>query len=396
MMTKLYFDVRDLFSAARLGWSLRRIWIAFSGLLIGYVVYGIGAYGGLSISRGIPFAGLWDQYGFFPECSLTPLCIIGSVLGFLILMITSCAICKITYQQLKGDVFFSSGEALKYIGSCWQSVVLGPIAVLGLLIVFLGSGWLIGVVGRYIPYVGEIGFALIFIPVFFASIFAIFIAFAFLVSLIFAPAIVGTTKEDTLEVVIQSFSLLWSQPWRLLLYLGGILITVRIGTFVLACLSFYSLYLINSVSGLAMGEKLSGMMNVGLAYVPDKLIACLFTMEGYPPPDLLKYLPGSGTPSGSVLWAGRLVAVSLLFIVGFILSYALSAFNAGTTLIYLILRKKKDDENLLEREDEEESEPISETPAETESSESKAEGDSASTTEPPKSEEGNEPDSGSA
>ena len=384
-MTKLYFDVRDLFSAARLGWSLRRIWIAFSGLLIGYVVYAIGAYGGLSISRGISFAGLWDRYGFFPECTGTPLSIIGFVLGFLILMITSCAICKITYQQLKGDVFFSSGEALKYIGTCWQSVVLGPIAVLALLLVFLVSGWLIGIVGRYIPYVGEIGFALIFIPIFFASIFAIFIAFAFLVSVIFAPAIVGTTKEDTLEVVIQSFSLLWSQPWRLLLYLGGILITVRIGTFVLACLSYYSLYLINSVSGLAMGEKLSGMMNVGLAYVPEELIACLFTFEGYPPPDLLKYLPGSGTPSGSVLWAGRLVAISLLCIVGFILSYALSAFNAGTTLIYLILRKKKDDENLLEREDEEESEPISDTPAESESSESKEEGDSTS----------NEPDSGS-
>ena len=96
------------------------------------------------------------------------------------------------------------------------------------------------------------------------------------------------------------------------------------------------------------------MMIVALRYVPDNLLAFFFTGGVLPYPDLLRHLPGVEWPSGSLLWAGRLLAVSLLLVVGFVLSYTFSAYSAGTTLIYVILRKKKDDENLLEREDEEE------------------------------------------
>ena len=353
-MTKLYFDVRDLFRAARLGWSLRRMWIAFCGLLAHYIVYAACAYAGLAMSKGSSFASLWDRYGLFPEPTQTAIYWAGAIVAFFILLVTSCAICRVTYQQLKGDVFYSSGEAWKYLKSCWQSVVLGPVTVLALLVFFLACGALIGVVGRYIPFIGEVGLAVAFVPIFFAALVALFILFALLVSIIFAPAIVGTTKEDTLEVVIQSFSLLWSQPWRLLLYLAGILVAVKIGTFVLGCLSFYSLFLINAVTGLAMGQKLGAMMIVALQYVPDRLLAFFFTGGVLPYPDLLRHLPEVSPPAGALLWSGRILAVSLLFIVGIILSYVLSAFSAGTTLIYLILRKKKDDENLLEREDEEE------------------------------------------
>lgn len=352
-MTRLHFDARDLFRAARLGWSLKRIWIAFCGLLVHYVVYAGCAYAGLALSEGTSFGALWTRYGFFPGPTPTPVCVVGAVLAFFVLLVTSCAVCKLTYQQLKGDAFYSSGEAWKFLKSCWRSVIFGPLAVLALLVFFLVCGALIGVVGRIIPVLGEWGVAVIFFPVFLAALVALFIAFALLVAILFAPAIVGTTKEDALEVVIQSFSLLWSQPWRLLLYYAGLLVTVKIGAFVLGCLTFYALYLINAVCGLAMGEKLSAMMIVALQYVPDNLLAFFFTGGVLPYPDLLRHLPSVAWPSGSLLWAGRLLALSLLLVVGFVLSYAFSAYSAGTTLIYVILRKKKDDENLLEREDEE-------------------------------------------
>lgn len=353
-MTRLYFDARDLFRAARLGWSLKRMWVAFCGLLVHYVVYAGCAYAGLALSQGTSFRGLWAYHGFFPEPTPTPIYYVGAVLALFILLLTSCAICRITYQHLKGDAFYASGEAWKFLRSCWRSVVLGPLLVLALLVFFLACGALIGVAGRYIPALGELGVAVFFLPVFFAALVAIFIAFALLVALLFAPAVVGTAEDDALEVVIQSFSLLWSQPWRLLLYYAGVLVSVQIGVFILGCLTFYALYAINAVCGLAMGEKFSAMMFVALQYVPDNLIAFFFTGGVLPYPDLLGHLPGAAWPSGSLLWAGRLLALSLLFIVGFVLSYALSAHSAGITLIYLILRKKKDDENLLEREEQEE------------------------------------------
>ncbi|MBI2950718.1 hypothetical protein HYY27_01415 [bacterium] len=353
-MVQLHFDVRDLFRAARLGWSLKKMWVAFCGLLAHYVVYAGCAYAGLALSQGASFRELWAQHGFFPEPTPTPIYYVGAVLAFFILLVTSCAICRITYQRLKGDAFYASGEAWKFTRSCWRSVVFGPLLIFALLALFLACGALIGVVGRYIPALGELSVAISFFPIFFAALIALFIAFSLLVALLFAPAIVGTVQDDALEVVIQSFSLLWSQPWRLLLYYAGVLVTVKIGAFILGCLTFYALYLINAVCGLAMGEKLSAMMLVALQYVPDDLIAFFFTGGVLPYPDLLARFPDAAWPSGSLLWAGRLLAVSLLLVVGFILSYILSAHSAGITLIYLILRKKKDGEDLLEREDEEE------------------------------------------
>ena len=57
-------------------------------------------------------------------------------------------------------------------------------------------------------------------------------------------------------------------------------------------------------------------------------------------------------------------AISLLIIGGWVISYALSTFTTGNTLLYLVLRKFKDDENLLEREDAEEEKEESEEASE--------------------------------
>ena len=41
----------------------------------------------------------------------------------------------------------------------------------------------------------------------------------------------------------------------------------------------------------------------------------------------------------------------LIVLTGVLMAYAQAAFASGTSLIYVILRKKKDDENMLEWED---------------------------------------------
>ena len=38
-MASLYFDIRDLFSAVRMGWSGKKIWAGLCGLFIAYFVY---------------------------------------------------------------------------------------------------------------------------------------------------------------------------------------------------------------------------------------------------------------------------------------------------------------------------------------------------------------------
>ncbi|RKY82425.1 hypothetical protein DRQ07_01390 [candidate division KSB1 bacterium] len=51
-----------------------------------------------------------------------------------------------------------------------------------------------------------------------------------------------------------------------------------------------------------------------------------------------------------------IMAILLLIIGGFAISYPMAVFNAGNCLVFLVIKKKKDDENLLERKDAEEEE----------------------------------------
>ena len=52
--------------------------------------------------------------------------------------------------------------------------------------------------------------------------------------------------------------------------------------------------------------------------------------------------------------ASYFYALGLLFMAGWIVSYGLTTFHVGNTLLYLIVRQKRDGENLLERVDREE------------------------------------------
>jgi hypothetical protein len=101
-----------------------------------------------------------------------------------------------------------------------------------------------------------------------------------------------------------------------------------------------------------MGQKLANMLGVVKDIDPCYLV-------GYCP-DVLANLPAAGDPSGSELWAGRILAVMTILIGAMLMAYVQAAYASGTSLIYVILRKRKDDENLLEWEEEDLSE---ETPA---------------------------------
>ena len=353
-MVKLHFDIRDIFRVVRLGWSGKKIWVGLCGTLIAWAGYSILAVAD-HLAAGAAPGEIWQRYGFFPGLApfpVTPAGVAVDVLALLyvwvVVLLTTCMICKITYQQLKGDDFYSSGDAWGFIRQNWGGVVWGPVATLALLIFFVVAGIVIGWLAGLIPWAGELAFGLFFIPIFFAALVAIFISIAFVVSLTMSPAVVGTVGEDALEVAIQSFSLAWSQPWRLLLYMIWMKISVFVGTVLLGVFMASSLALVSWACGLFMKEKLANMVYVAGQYVPFD-----FTRSQWLSLDITAYLPHAGAPSGSEVLAGGILAVMLILLTVIFSSYVMSAYASGLSLVYVILRKRKDDENLLEWEDDE-------------------------------------------
>ena len=360
-MTKLYFNSRDLLRAVRLGWSGKKMWISFLGILIGYVGYLILSYVALLVS-GMSFGEIWRTYDLYPYIGSVGLpwyswvlYVIGVLWAIVVLLLVGTGVAKITYRQLKGDDFYSMGDAKRFIGKNWKAAIFAPLVVFGMTVFLIVCGIIIGALGK-IPYVGELGFSIFLFFIFTVSLFVVFLGIVFALSFELSPAIVGTAEEDTLETVIQLFSTLWSQPWRLVLYEILLGFYMALSTAILSVMSLGSLLLINGACGLFMGDRKIGFLTErALQLLPTKCPA-------------FEWLGGIATR----IWAdphvtgqairvtesisGWIAGITLVLIVGFVLSFGFSICVAGQSLIYIILRQKKDDENLLERKDKEEQE----------------------------------------
>ncbi|MDA0710731.1 MAG: hypothetical protein O3B73_11035 [bacterium] len=341
----LHFDVRDLFRCVRLGWSGKKIWVAFLGAVASWLGYSgmlLIAY----LQAGTSGGYLWHRYGLFPGARMGAFNLFGTALHLLgmawvlaVALVIMCMLCKITFQQLRGDDFYSSGDAWKFAKKHWVSVLFGPLGALALFVFFVVAGIVIGWVAGWVPVAGELVFALGFLPIFFSALLAVFMAVAFLVSLSLSPAIVGTVGEDALEVVIQSFSLLWSQPLRLVLYLAIVKFCTWVGFLILGAMSISALWLITWACGLFMDTKLANLFEVATRYLP--LVPQQWDL-------VLANLPTPGDPAGGQLWAGRILGFMLISLFGIIISYGLAALASGWSLVYVVLRHRKDGENMLE------------------------------------------------
>jgi len=354
-VSKVYFDVRDIAKALRLGFSGKKMALGFVGVVLGYVGYAILAYLAL-LAGGYPFGEIWGSYKFYPCVAGLSLPWyswviygVGVVFWVLVLLATAAGVVKIAYRQLKGDEFYSLGDAKKFLRNNWKAAVLSPCVILAVLAFLVITGIIIGLLGR-IPYVGELGFSIGLPVVFGGSLFAVFTAVVFAFSLLLSPAVVGTAEEDTLETIVQSFSTVWSQPWRLVLYEVLLGVYVVLATALFGAFAMVALWLMNQACGLLMGQKMGELTAVALGYLPSGLWSAIGAKLGGLPLQV-----GAGA-KGTVLVSGVIGGIWLALILGFVLSYGWTSWAVGQGIIYLILRYKKDQENLLERKEREEEE----------------------------------------
>ena len=370
----LYFDVRDIFRAPRLALSGKKIWIFMIGNLAGFTLYWIFSYLSLALA-GMSFGDALNQYGLYP-------CLYGNEAGWvawvtyfigldawiITIYLASTAVSRVTLKQLKGNDFFSAGDAWAYVQKHWHPIVFAPISIVLIIAFFLVFSGIFALMGK-IPYLGEFLFAVPYLFYFFGSVFTIYTLFVLIISLHYTPAIVGAYEEDTMGTVFQSYSITWSQPWRVIGYHLVLIPLIEISVILFSWFWVAGYGLINYVFGCNwfMGAKLSGMVNYATSLVyPDWLCSFIAGCSGCLTACLTACFSGclsffncsipaaSGTLSGSETVASVLLAISI-FLVGLsVLSYGLSIISVGETLMFIIFKKKSDDDDLLQRKDEDE------------------------------------------
>lgn len=359
-MIKLHYNYKDLFRSTRLGLSLKKMFVMLCSLLVGFIMYFVVAYIAY-VSSGVSFSDVWANYKLFPfpVMGITQLqwysWLIwgaGLVLYFMAFIFGQTAVSKITFEQLKGNEFYEMKESVKYSWKFWKSAFLAPVTLVILIaIMFLGA-FIFGLVGR-IPYFGPLFLLLFIVPIVFGALFTVYLIIVFFVSLFVSPVVTGTSKSDTFDTLFEIFSIVWDQPWRLAVWSGLIFALSTFGFYLMSIIVKYTFELTrwalafwNNGTWLRMWENAFYFLPPVPAYNFAERIADMAA------PFLL-----SAAPFVASNWAvnfGSVVIGLFLYVTGFtVVSYFLSSWTAGLTILYINVVKIKDDVNLLEEKEEE-------------------------------------------
>ena len=361
-MEKRYFDFRDIFQAIRYGFSGRKIAVHLVGLVLAYLIYQTLVYLSLFVVGNTAAQDFWNKYGLLPalpfsDNGLTQTTEIAMWIGVVsfacIFFLASTVASKITIEQLRGDFFFSVGDAVTFLKGHWKSV-LGAFIGLLLIQIFLALIPLsIAGLGK-LPVVGKpfLTISSLFMPIgFFLGVLMALIAIVFGVSLFFVPAVVATTGADTFETIYQQFAIVWNQPWRTVCYevILFLMKLIFVPIWAFFCLAGFSIIML-PISVLHTGEMehITACANLWLGGAIEKLtmLPYINTFGVFNIGMAMKEASAFATTVTAIF-----LTLTILMVVGVVIAYLFSIASAGNTMVYLILRKKLDGHNLLEPSD---------------------------------------------
>ncbi len=344
---EIHFNIKDIFRAPRSALSLTKILTFLRANIVGYFAYLIANYLALYLS-GNTFTSIWQSHGIYP-CAYTYelnwyssiIFWISTIYWFLAIYGSMCAVSRITLEELRGNYFYSIQDAHNFIKKNWQPVIFTPITIFAILVFYVLATSFFGLLSK-IPWIGSLILSIPFLIYLLGAIFAAFTIYVFLVSIVFTPTIVGTTNEDTMGSVFNSYMLAWRYPLQIiayklilapLIYFSQLFLATMIGS------SFKIIDLIFSNSFL-MGEKFTAIIgNAATLAIPKKLIDAIFgslSINSYSffIPNAYQKTYGVETISSFIIVFFILIVVLLCF------SYALSVFSTGSVYILNILKNR--------------------------------------------------------
>jgi len=347
-MGHLYYNYRDILKAPRLALMGKNLYIMMSHMVLGYAVYLVLTYIALLIS-GLTLTQIWQVHFIFPFSGLELSGFISQVVWYLSIILWlalflrgSLGVARCTFEELRGNFFFSAGEAFAFIKKHnWlvYRAIFGALLFIGVLFLLI---LIVGGIGK-IPIIGEIIFGLFYdFPIFVISLFAVLMIFLMTTLLLTAPAVVAVKGEDAMTALFDGFSTIIAQPLKWFLYVGGSYLIARATTFVFTYFALRALQFTNFTAGIIMGQKQIDLFSV---YVPELL-------HKFP---LMKYLvsPCSGfsinlqnffetgyisNPSWSFSLGGLFLMISVLLILILLVCYFLNILICAQVIAFLDIR----------------------------------------------------------
>jgi hypothetical protein len=257
-------------------------------------------------------------------------CIIFFVIKLAVISIGGGAICRIAALQFARGEKPGLTEALRFSIKRFTSFFTAPLAPL-VIIAFIGLFiFLLGLMGN-IPRAGEIivGISMPLALIAGGLIAVIFIGAAAGFNLIF-PA-VAYDGSDCFDAISRSFSYVYARPWRMGFYTAIAAVYGSICYMFVRSFAFLSIWITRwFLQVILWAENGSGNVNKLAAIWPEPKFGTLLGLS--------KPLATNWTEAVAVF----LVHLSVLVVVGLVVSFIISFYFSANTIIYSLMRSKVD------------------------------------------------------
>jgi hypothetical protein len=355
-MGNLYYNYRDILKAPRLALMGKNIFLMMFHIMTGYLVYLILTYLAMLIDGG-SIKLTWRIYQLFPFGPLEYgntwakfIWYLGSVFWIAMFLRGSLGVARSSFEELRGNFFFSSGEAMRFIRKNSRIVYRAVIGVLLFIAFLIILGLVVGLIAK-IPVVGELFYGFFYdFPFFVVSLFAVLVIFLLATLFLTGPAVVAIKGEDAMTTLFDGFSAITSQPLRWTMYLGGSVVLAKFSTFVLTYASFRAMQFTNWTTGIIMGDKQIDLFARGAADIFDRFPYTDFFTSLIPgiSINLDNYfdLYTSADMSWSMSLGSIFIMISILFILFFIISYFLNTLVCAQVIAFLDIRNATHQEKL--------------------------------------------------
>lgn len=276
-----------------------------------------------NVSDSVKAAGWAFRYHFIYS-------IIFTAITFLIISIAGGCLCRLTATQFAYSEKPGLVDAVRFSSKNFPGFFAAPLAPAGI-IIFIGLA--ISVLGltTNIPFVGELIMGIVTPLALIAGMLITVILIGAVAGFNLMFPAVACDGSDCFDAVSKAFSYIYSKPWRMGFYTltaavyGAICYTfVRFGTFLL--LSATHMFLQLAV----WADNSSKETNKLVVIWPEPQFKNLL---GYP-----IIMTASGTES----IAAFLIHLSLLAVVGLLVSFVISFYFTANTIIYILMRNRVD------------------------------------------------------
>lgn len=348
------YDMRAVMVAAGKALSLKKIFAATFYLVVGYLLYTAMTYLAL-LYDGVSFNYIRQSYGLFPlrlfpfDSFAARMIHLGG-LGLAALCLSSAimAVAVVTFEELRGNVFYSSVQAIRLAFRRLPTLLLGYLTMGALVGVIYLLGMITGFIGR-IPVVGELLIGVFYmVPIFLTLFFTIFVIFVACVGVVLLPIIIAAQKTgDLFDALLHLFSVVIRQPIRFLWYLVLSAGLAKAASFILAYFFFRTLQFSRLMLVQGGGAKIERMFNAAMEMLPLNSSVTAFVTALFPGVRFGFSLSRWGYGGEPTLGA-YLLALSFFLLFMVVVGYMIAVVACGLARGYVVIRRLKDGHAIIE------------------------------------------------